>query len=157
FYEQSIRPALLSSRYLIVIATPEAVRLSASPDDWIAREVSDFSSGHNAANVIAVRGAGEFDDPLPAGLDRRFAHIEIVDLRGAGRLWYLNPSRAARLTSEKVKIIAPLLDIPHEEMPRLRQEDEKRQQSRLGIIAGVTAGVLVAVSALSVFALQSRN
>ena len=48
FYEQSILPALLNSRYLIVIATPEAVGLSAGSDDWIAREIADFSSGPNA-------------------------------------------------------------------------------------------------------------
>jgi tetratricopeptide (TPR) repeat protein len=157
FYEQSIRPALLSSRYLIVIATPNAVRLAANVDDWIAREIAEFSAGPNAANVIAVRGAGEFDDPLPADLNRRFPNIEIVDLRGAGRLWFVNPSRAARLIAEKLKIIAPLLDLPLEEMPRLRQEDEKRQQGRLGTIAGATAGALVAVSALSIVALQNSN
>ena len=38
----------------------------------------------------------------------------------------------------------------------LRQEEELRQQTRLGLAGGTTLGILTAVSALSVFALQSR-
>lgn len=155
FYEQSIRPALMNSRHLIVIATPDAVR-RAQGEDWIEREVEDFCGGPHAANVLAVRGAGEFDGPLPADLAGRFPHIEIVDLRGASRLWYLNPMKAPRLAGEKLKLIAPLLGIAPAEMPLLRQEEERRQQARLGAAAGVTLGVLAAVSALSIFALQSR-
>ena len=157
FYEQNIKPALLSARYLLVIATPHAVRSAHSSDDWIHREVKDFTAGPNGQNVIAIRAGGEFDDPLPADLRKRFPNIEIVDLRGANRLWFLNPTRAARLSSEKLKIIAPLLDLPDEQMPQLRQEEEKQQQVRFGGMIGATLGVLIAVSALSVFALQSRN
>jgi tetratricopeptide (TPR) repeat protein len=95
--------------------------------------------------------------PLPGDLAIRFPNIEIVDLRGAGAFWYLNPTRVSRLASEKLKIVAPLLDIPIEEMPRLRQEEEHRQQTRRGVLAGVVLGILTAVSGLSVFALESRN
>lgn len=157
FYEQSIKPALLASRYLLVVATPDAMRRPGVADDWIEREIRDFAAGPNGQNIIAVRGAGEFDGPLPGDLKTRFPNIEIVDLRGAGRLSFLNPVRAARLASEKLKIVAPLLAIPHDEMPRLRQEEEKHQQTRLGSLFGTTAGVVVAVTALSIFALTSRN
>ncbi|HXO71410.1 MAG TPA: hypothetical protein VN838_20800 [Bradyrhizobium sp.] len=156
FYEQNIKPALLASRYLLVVATPGAVRRADGFDDWMLREVSDFSHGPNGGNVIAVRAAGEFDDPLPADLARRFPNIEIVDLRGASRFSFLNPVRTAKLSAEKLKIVAPLVDLAHDEMPLLRQEEEKRQQARLGTAAGITLGVLVAISLLSIFALQSR-
>jgi hypothetical protein len=156
FYNESIKPALLSSRYLLVVATPNAMRRP-NGIDWIDNEVRDFSAGPNGQNVIAVRGAGEFDAELPAGLKQRFPNIEIVDLRGAGRFWYLNPVRAVRLISEKLKLVAPLFALPPAEMPKLRQEEEKRQQSRLGVLVGATLGVIVAVSGLSVLALQSRN
>jgi tetratricopeptide (TPR) repeat protein len=119
--------------------------------------VLDFATGPNGGNVIAVRGAGEFDAELPADLQRRFPNIEIVDLRGAGIFWFLNPPRANRLANEKLKLLGPLLDIPAGEMPRLRQEEERRQQTRIGAILGVSVAVLVAVTGLSVFALQSRN
>ena len=157
FYEQSIKPALLASRYLLLVATPDAMPRPGRGDDWIEREIDDFIAGPNGHNIIAVRGAGEFDGPLPGNLKQRFPNIEIVDLRAASRFWYLNPVRAARLSAEKLKIIAPLLDLPAAEMPRLRQEEEKRQQNQLGGTIGATMGVLVAVTGLSVFALQSRN
>jgi tetratricopeptide (TPR) repeat protein len=157
FYEQSIKPVLLSSSYLLVVATPDAVRRDDETNDWIAREVADFTSGPNGRNVIAVRGAGDFADPLPGDLALRFPNIEVVDLRGATRFWYFNLARAARLTSEKLKLVAPLLDVPLEDMPKLRQEEERRQQSRMGIATGATLGVLLAVSGLSIFALNSRN
>jgi hypothetical protein len=159
FYEHNIKPALLASRFFLIVATPAALRRpgAAAGEDWIEREVQDFTSGPNANNVIAIRAAGEFDDPLPADLHHRFPNIEIIDLRGAGRLWFLHPTRAARLASEKLKLVAPLLGLPPQEMPRLRQEEELRQQTRLGVAAGAALGVLVAVSGLSVFALQSRN
>ena len=41
-------------------------------------------------------------------------------------------------------------------MRTLRQEQERRQQTRTGAIAGAVLGVMVAVSALSVFSLISR-
>ena len=157
FYEQNIKPALTSSRFLLVVATPDAMRRPNGAEDWIEREVMDFAAGPNGSNVIAIRGVGEFDAPLPADLNRRFPNIEIVDLRGASRFWFLNLHRAARLSAEKLKLVAPLLDIPRDQMPELRQEEEKRQQTRLGGIVGTTLGVLVAVTALSVVALQSRN
>jgi hypothetical protein len=126
-------------------------------DDWIEREIRDFTSGPNGSRIIAVRGVGEFDAPLPADLRRSFPNIEIVDLRGASRFWFLSFSRMVRLSAEKLKLVAPLLGIPPEEMPKLRQEEEKREQTRFGAIAGATFGILVAVTSLSVYALISRH
>jgi tetratricopeptide (TPR) repeat protein len=156
FYEQNIRPALMSSRFLIVVATPDAMPRPGGGEDWIEREIRDFTAGPSGSNVIAVRGAGEFDGPLPANLKQSFPNIEIIDMRGASRFWFLSFSRVVRLASEKLKLVAPLLGVPPEEMPKLRQEEEKRQQTRLGGIVGATLGILVAVTSLSVFALISR-
>ncbi len=156
FYQGTIRPALLASRHLIVVATPAAVRRSGGAEDWIAREIDDFCSGPNGANVMAVRAAGGDGDPLPGDLASRFPNLEIVDLRGVGRLWFLHPTRAARFSAEKLKLIAPLIDLPPGDMPILRQEEERAQQVRLGLASGVTLAVLVAVAGLSIYALDSR-
>lgn len=157
FYEHNIKPALLSARWLIVLATPDARLRPDGVEDWIQREVADFAAGPNGGNVVAVRAGGAPDDPLPADLIERFPRIEIVDLRGASRFAFFNPVRAARLSAEKLKLIAPLLDLPPSEMPLLRQEEELRLQTRLGGATGGALGVLTAVSALSAYALASRN
>jgi hypothetical protein len=156
FYENNVRPALLASRYLIVLATPAAQRRPLGTPDWIQREVEDFSQGPNGRNVFAVRAAGPFDGPLPADLSTRFPNLEIVDLRGASRFWFLNPLKALRLGAEKLKLVAPLLGVENDEMPILRQEEERRQQSRLGTAAGMTLAVITAVSVLAIYAIQSQ-
>jgi hypothetical protein len=155
FFEGSIKPALLNSRYLVVLASPAAVTRVDKANDWIWREIAVFESGPNAGNILVVRVAGEFDGPLPGDLKERFPNMEIIDLRNTSRLWFLNSTRAARINDEKLKLVAPLLGVSPEDMPVLRQEEEKRQQSRIGAIAGTATAVLIAISALSIFALES--
>lgn len=156
FYENTIRPALMASRHLIVLATPAAERRPPGIDDWIVREVEDFTAGPNGGNVVVARAAGPLDGPLPADLQERFPNIEIIDLTGVGRFWFMSPVRASRITGEKLKLIAPLLDLLPAEMPILRQEEERAQQVRIGSAAGIGLGVLIAVAGLSVYALRSQ-
>jgi hypothetical protein len=156
FFENTIRPALLASRFLIVVATPDAVLRPNGEDDWIAREIGEFSHGPNGQNLLLARGAGAFDGPLPGDLLARFPHIEIIDLRDVGRFWFLNPLRASRIADEKLKLIAPIIGIPAQDMPLLRREQERIQQARIGAAAGAAFAVFFTVSALTVYALVSR-
>src|SRR5262245_19360444 len=83
FYEQEIRPALLASKHLIVVSTPDALNVRPHGRDWILREIEEFEATPRGASIVAVRGAGALDDPLPGALLDRHPNIEIVDLRGA--------------------------------------------------------------------------
>jgi hypothetical protein len=156
FFENTIRPALLASRFLIVVATPGAVLRPNGQDDWIAREIDEFSRGPNGHNLLLVRGAGAFDGPLPGDLMGRFPHIEIIDLRDVGRFWFLNPLRASRISDEKLKLIAPIIAIPARDMPVLRREQERIQQARIGAAVGAALAIFLTISALTVYALISR-
>ena len=157
FYEHTIRPALLASRHLLVVATPDAVVRDNASQDWIKREIDEFCATSNASNLLLVRGAGAFDGPLPGDLSKRFANIEIVDLRDVSRFWFLNPLRASRIASEKVKLIAPIIGLDASDMPVLRREEERRQQSRIALTLGVLLGIFTAISTLTVFALNARS
>jgi hypothetical protein len=157
FYEQNIKPALANSRFLIVIATPAALIQRESGIDWIEREIGDFLAQRGASRVLVVRGAGDTSAPLPASLLERFPNIEIVDLRGASRWSFLSISRTSRLNDELLKLVAVLLDVQTDDMPRLKQEQERRQQVRVGASIGVGVSfVLLALSA-AVISLQSLN
>ncbi|MFX9688549.1 hypothetical protein ABTO93_20350, partial [Acinetobacter baumannii] len=81
------------------------------------------------------------DGPLPADLSSRFQNIEIVDLRDVSRFWFLNPVRASRIANEKIKLIAPIIGLDASDMPVLRREEERRQQSRIAIVLGVLLAV----------------
>jgi len=157
FFDNTIRPALLASHFLIVVATPDAVLRPSGQDDWIKREIDEFTRGPNGKNLLLVRGGGDFDGPLPADLAARFPHIEIVDLRNVGRFWRLNPLRASRISDELLKLIAPIGGVAAEDMPLLRREQERIQQVRIGAATGATAAVLLAVSTITVYALVSRQ
>jgi len=156
FFENTIKPALLASRFLIVVATPDAALRGSGGDDWIAREIDEFTCGPNGQNLLLVRGAGAFGGPLPGDLSRCFPHIEIVDLRDVGRFWYLNLLRASRIADEKLKLIAPVAGVAAQDMPALRREQERIQQSRIGAAAGVSLALLVTISSLTTYALISR-
>lgn len=156
FFENTIRPALLASRFLIVVATPDAVLRPNDQEDWIAREIDEFSRGPNGHNLLLVRGAGAFNGPLPGDLLARFPHIEIIDLRDVGWFWFLNPLRASRISDEKLKLVAPIIGIPAQDMPVLRREQERIQQARIGAAAGAALAVFLTISAFTVYALISR-
>lgn len=154
FYEQSIRPALLAAHYLIVIATPDAVARPQGTSDWIQREVHDFAETPQYRNVLVVRGAGDASVPLPADLNQRFPNAEII-LRGASLWTRLTPMLSGRLAHEKLKLVAPLLGIPPNQMPALRMEEERRQQLRIGATVGTTFTVLALVAVTAVIAFNS--
>ena len=43
FYERNIKPALQTSRYLIVVATPDSLKPRADGGpNWVEREIADF-------------------------------------------------------------------------------------------------------------------
>lgn len=155
FFERVTLPALLSSRHLIVVATPDAADRGPDRNDWIRREIDAFEDGPNAGNIIAVQAK---DAPtLPGDLVRRYPNIEIIDMRGLSALSFLNPAKAARLSNEIVKLLAPLLDLSLEEMPALRREEERRQRFRFGFATGGATTVVLVVAGMSILAFESRN
>jgi len=153
FFENTIRPALLASRFLIAVATSDAVLRPSPQDDWIKREIDPFAAGPNGGNLLLVRGGCDFDGPPPADLAARFPHMEIIDLRNVSRFWRLNPLRASRISGELLKLIAPIAGVALEDMPLLRREQERIQQARLGS----AAGAVLAISGLTIYALITRT
>ncbi|PPE81524.1 hypothetical protein C3941_02100 [Kaistia algarum] len=157
FFERVTLPALRTSKYLIVLVTPDSADRGPGQQDWIRREIEEFVAGPNPANIAIVRARGRDADPLPGRLSQSHPNVEVIDLRGIGPFAFLNPYRASRLANETVKLVAPLLGFGPEDMPALRREEERRQQVRLGATAGIGAAVTTAVAVLSIAAFSSRN
>lgn len=156
FYERNIRPALLSSRRLIVLATPDAISRPGI-DDWIQREIQDFRAHRGAENILVVRAAGDLFEKLPGDLDVTAPNIQIIDLRRLGFFSMMSPLHASRLADEWIKLVAPLFDVPTADMPRLRREQELAQQRVLAIVLGGSAGAIAFAVALSWYALSQQR
>lgn len=156
FYERNIRPALLSSRRLIVLATPDAI-LRPDGDDWIQREIQEFRAQRGSENILVVRAAGDFLAQLPGDLDVTTPNIQIIDLRSDGFWSAVSPLRSSRLADEWIKLVAPLFDVLPEDMPRLRREQELAQQRILATATGGIAGAIAFAAAFSWYALNQQR
>src|SRR5262249_15323987 len=131
----SIEQALASSRFLILLASPEA---AASP--WVAKEVAYWLE-HKSAETLLIgvtEGALSWDNassdfsrrdglPLPAVLARRFAsEPKWVDLRayrgGANR-------RDAKFTELAADFAATIRGVPKEDVLSQEVREQRRAQA----------------------------
>jgi formylglycine-generating enzyme required for sulfatase activity len=150
FFENNIKPALLHSRWLIVVATPNAVkpRPDGSPN-WVEREIDVFSKTPHAQNILLVTTTANFCGPLPANLHERFPNIEVVCLRDCSAARFLVWPRWWRLRDELIKIVAPLFDIGVADMPVLRQEERNRRLKLAWSVASICLLLLTVMTVLA--------
>ena len=148
FYEQTIRPALLGSRWLILLATPDAAPRDTGETDWIAREIADFTAARGVARIRVVHAGGAALPALPGDLAPRLAAAQEIDLRGL-----FSPLPRARAQEDWESLLATLFDLSPDQMPRLRREEERARRNLLAGLAGALAGAAVFATALSGFAI----
>ena len=153
FFEQNIVPALEASRYLLVVATPDANRKRADgTSNWVDREIRKFLETPQRSNIIVVRAAGEFTDPLPGNLESSFPNVDIIDAREASNSFIRRILDRLITPNEIFTLIAPLFGIDQQKMPELRQEETKRTRRRIIVTAALTVAVVVSISLLSIYA-----
>jgi formylglycine-generating enzyme required for sulfatase activity len=150
FFENNIKPALLHSRWLIVIATPNAVnpRPDGSPN-WVEREIDVFSKTPHGQNILIATTTPNLSGPLPAKLHERFPNTEVVSLRDCSPARFLVWTRWWRLRDELIKIVAPLFDVAVTDMPVLRQEERNRRLKLAWSVAFVSLLLLTVMTVLA--------
>jgi WD40 repeat protein len=152
YYDNNIAPALKESRFLLVVATPSANdTLEDGKPNWVEREIADYLRTPQRNNILAVRAAGQWNDPFPGTLQSLFPYLHIVDLRDVSnsplrRLldWIITPPEVTTLA-------APLFGIPQRQMPELRQEETKRARLRLISAVALAATVFISVASLGAY------
>jgi WD40 repeat protein len=157
YYDDNIAPALRESRFLMVVATPSANEtIDGGKPNWVEREISDFSNAHPGNSFLAVRAAGQWEDPFPGKLLQRFPYLHIVDLRDVSRArfrrlldWIVTPPEITALA-------AALYGVTQKEMPELRQEEAKRIRARLAMAASSAAAVLAVILSLGAYGLYQK-
>lgn len=131
FFFNNIVPNLKKSRYLILVATPDAVKLrSDGQPNWVEREITEFLQTRQASQVIIARARGELSGPLPSALPISLAErSDVADLRGLSWLRRFRRPMPAYPRDELLTVAATLLGVTEEEMPLLRREEERLQRS----------------------------
>jgi hypothetical protein len=88
FWKNTVLPALLTSRYLGVVATPGALELRTDGQaNWVEREIASFTAMSQGANVFVLRGIASRNEMLPGSLHEKFPHIEQVDICDVRPAW----------------------------------------------------------------------
>jgi WD40 repeat protein len=156
FFEDTIKPALARSRFLIIVLTPSLIEpRSDGKPNWARQEIEYFRKLSQSRNILFTCDG---DSLLPGALPELgggFENAERVDI-GA-----LRPLRAlrnpGRRDDEVLKLAATLLDVASERMPELRQEEARRRASRARRLSTVLALVVVAMAGLVFYARQQKE
>ncbi len=163
YYENNIRPALQQAEFLLVIASPHALRPGGDGGkNWVEREVGDFLGTPQRENIIAVatpdlaRDAGAITH-LPGGLLEHFPRLQIILLRTLSWWRFVWWPWTWRLRDAALSCVAVLHHIPSELMPLLRQEEERLRRKRLGWVAAGACALVLALTLLGGWALFAER
>lgn len=148
FYNETIRPALLGSRWLIFVATPDAAKRPEGETDLIAKEIGDFIAHRGLDKIRVIHARGPSVPELPHDLVAKTNAAQEIDLRG---LFHLLPS--ARAQEDWESLLATLFALNSDQMPLLRKEEERRQLARLSRLAGGIIGAAIFATGLSGYAI----
>lgn len=156
FFERNIRPSLESSRFLLIVATPDTLLPRADgTKNWVEREIDVFAASAIEGRILVVRAAGpDLAGSLPSGLHLRFPNLDIVDFRGLTNLSSFSLRRRFAFHDKALNLVAALLDVPPENMPRLRVEETRRRVLRLLTKAAVSSVLAVVLAATAGWYLQ---
>ena len=139
-----IRDALMRSRFLVVVCTPET-----RESRWVAREVELFSSFHGRNHVLVALAAKEPDESFPELL----LHQKVVRSDGTVELEATEPLASdfrdpKKYRIESTRIAAALLGCGYDD---LHQRLRTRRMRLVSSIAAGIAAVSVAFGAFSTY------
>jgi hypothetical protein len=157
FWTNNIEPALRSSQYLIVIATPDSMRPKFNgQQNWVEREIDFFRKLPQGRNVLVVRAKGKIDDELPARLLQDFPQISVVQMTSFTPVIDGFLTRAT-LRDHVLTILGTLHGIDALQMPTLRMEDARKARSAAIRLTITVLTLLVLISSLAIWALVQRS
>jgi WD40 repeat protein len=152
FFQNTIRPSLEQSGFLIVVQTPGALVARADgKQNWVAREIELYRTLPQGNRLAVALAKGSFDDPLPANLDRAFENVERVDIRRISGWNFFGSDESI------LPFVARLYNIPPEKMPDLRREEERRRLARLRSMLLASCTLIIVLATFLAFAIYERR
>lgn len=144
---QNIYEALESSRYLIVICSPDTPK-----SEWVQKEIETFINLHGYDRILALLIDGEPSEAFPNPL--RFQKRKVANEKGEVEVEEISveveplaadiraKSRSERykcLDKEKLRLLAPILGCSFDD---LKQRDKERRMKRLMILGTILTSFL---------------
>ena len=160
---QAIDEALLNSKYLICICSPEYLK-----SEWCRKEIESFLRYHDRKHILLVLADGEpneafppeviYEDVYKIGSDGNPYWSKVAreplaaDCRGADA-----KERNSKIDKAAMRLIASILGLKFDDLQqRHRQEEYKRTRNRVLIVFGVLV-VFLAVSLGFLFRIAKQN
>ena len=156
--DATVRDAVSSSRYLIVVCSPDAAR-----SEWVRREIIEFKNAHGEGRVLALIASGEpFASRIPTR-EREECFPEALRFslspRGEPSGEPLDPV-AADLRPEgdgkrlaTLKILAGMMGVGVDELVR---RDAQRRARRMALVAGASVAGMAVMAVLTFVAFRER-
>ena len=147
-WSERIRPALLRSRFLIVILTESVSQTAVDGSvNWVIREVSEFLDTPQGTNVMLVRDSP--GTPLPAVITERFPEPGWVELHSRHlRIWRRLITRTS-LYDKLTALAVPALDVADAEIPRFTRLAEREKRRIAWAITATSVILALVVSTLA--------
>lgn len=156
YWEDNIKPALMESEYLIVIASPMANSLlSDGAPNWVMCEIAIFLKTPQRRNIIPIVTKKNKNRIIPNTLLQEFPKIQIIDLGSRDKFiptipFFENPSDL-----ELMRVVIRVRGIDEANAEQLFNEEKRRTIWKLTATGIFTIIVLSAISASSILALMN--
>jgi len=160
FWGNTIEPALIASRYLIVVATPDSAKeREDGKASWMEREIETFLGTNGSKQLIVVLADGEINQSVPKLILDDTPNINVIDVRSANNL--LQRILNSNELTDKIRTISSVLfNVPEKLMPVLREEDRKRRQRTvqgISVIAIIVTAVIGYLILLNKYQVNQRE
>ncbi len=156
-WQERIRPALVRSRFFLLVLTPSVLEpLESGEPNWVMREVREFLQLPQCANFLLTRAHGPDNLPNLPELAARFPEPGWVDIRPLATSW----RRLFKISEARDKLTAlavPALGIADKDIPSFNRLAEREKRRVAWRVAGVSLVLLLLVSVLALVALSRRN
>ena len=129
-WEERIRPALVGSRFMIVVLTDSVAAPPPGAVNWVIREVSGFLETPQGSNVMIVRAGPRV--PLPPEIAAHFPDPGWLDVQPSHLRWWRRLVTRGTLQDKVSALVVPALDISDAEIPRLTQLAEREKRRCVG-------------------------
>lgn len=154
YWEETIKPALLKSRWLVVIVTSSVFDpLPDGEPNWVIREIETYLDSPQAANIIPIYSRELRVRRLPQILSDRFPRIQTFDLASRDRIMPRLPLLEEPALFSLISVVSEIRGVSTASREQLFREGSRRRLFRVGWLSASGLAVAVVLVAMAIVAI----